>query len=72
MGKGRVVIAGSVNNYLEPWKINGPTGWGPRAERVGVSGPLAVGGLGRYNSPLPTSFLSINKNAGFILEVSIT
>ncbi|WZY92023.1 hypothetical protein YC2023_064352 [Brassica napus] len=24
------------------------TGWGPRAERAGVGGPLAVGGSGRY------------------------
>ncbi|WZZ50832.1 LOW QUALITY PROTEIN: hypothetical protein YC2023_050939 [Brassica napus] len=46
-GKGHVVIAGSVNNDFEPWKINGPivgTRWGPRAERTGVGGPLAVGG----------------------------
>ena len=42
-----MVIAGSVNNDFKPWKINGPiagTGWGPRAERAGVGGPLAVGG----------------------------
>ena len=44
-----MVIAGLVNNDFEPWKINGPaagTGWGPRAERAGVGGPLAVGGRG--------------------------
>ena len=43
------MIAGSVNNDFEPWKINGPTvgtGWGPRAERAGVGGPLAVDGRG--------------------------
>ena len=42
-----MLIAGSVNNDFEPWKINGPivgTGWDPRAERVGVGGPLAVDG----------------------------
>ena len=42
-----MVIAESVNNDFEPWKINGPiagTGWGPWAERAGVDGPLAVGG----------------------------
>ena len=47
-----MVIAGSVNNDSKPWKINGPTvrtGWGPRAERAGVSGPLAVGGRGVIN-----------------------
>ena len=41
-----MVIAGSVNNDFEPWKINGSiagTGWGPRAERAGVGGPLGVG-----------------------------
>ena len=28
MGKGRVVIAESVNNDFEPWKINAPpVGW---------------------------------------------
>ena len=41
MGKGRVVIAGSVNNDFEPSEINGPTvGWdgvhGPR-ERAWVT-----------------------------------
>ena len=44
-----MVIAVSVNNDFEPWKINGliaGTGWGPRAERVGVGGPLAVGSRG--------------------------
>ena len=41
------MIAGSVNNDSEPWKINGPIvemGWGPRDERAGVGGPLAMGG----------------------------
>ena len=44
-----MVIAGSVNKTLEHWKINGPTvgtGWGPRAKRAGVGGPLAVDGPG--------------------------
>ena len=44
-----MVIAGSVNKTFGPWKINGPTvgtGWGTRAERAGVGGPLAVGGRG--------------------------
>ena len=49
MEKSQVVIAGSVNKTLEPWKINGPTDgteWGLRAERAGVDGPLAVDGRG--------------------------
>ncbi|CAN6881003.1 unnamed protein product [Brassica oleracea] len=61
MGKGWVVIAGSVNKTLEPWKINGPTvgtGWDPRAERAGVGGPLAVGVRGV--TQISTQFISMD------------
>ena len=42
-----MVIAGLVNNDSEPWKIYAPivgTGWGPRAERAGMGGLLALVG----------------------------
>ena len=51
MGKGWVVIARSVNNDFEPLeKLTNRSlePDGPRAERAGVCGPLAVDRSGRY------------------------
>ena len=43
-----MVIAGSVNNDFEPWKLTDRPSerMGPRAERADVGGPLAVGDRG--------------------------
>ena len=43
-----MVIAGSINNDFELWKIYSPTvgtGCGPWAKRAGMGDPLAVDGM---------------------------
>ncbi|WZY87227.1 hypothetical protein YC2023_033611 [Brassica napus] len=54
----REVIRDSVRVRPKHGKRSGGdcrTGWGPRAERAGVGGPLAVGGSRRYIVPPPQS-----------------